>query len=324
MRWSPSLRSLKRGVRVATRLIRTLKRTAPRAPAPKAAAPTDRLVVTPSFGANPGKLRMMVHLPTGGARVGQPLVVLLHGCGQDALQFARASGWIDLCDHLGCALVLPEQAKANNRLRCFHWFRPSDIARDRGEAASIAAMTRAAIRRYGSDPERVFVVGLSAGGAMAAAVLAAYPELFAAGAAVAGLPVGSASTGMQALMRMSKAGPDQSRDDWVRQVRRVSGHRNAGRWPRLSIWQGSADTVVAPDNAVRLAAQWRALHGLPDRPEVDALTTGSRHQVWGDKVELWTLPGLPHAYPSETAGAAHVAASSTPATRQIARFWGLS
>ena len=126
-------------------------------------------------------------------------------------RFAEASGWIELADRLRVPLILPEQAEANNAGRCFQWFQPSDTARDAGEAGSIADMTRAAVGRFNSDPRRVFVVGLSAGGAMAAALLAAYPDVFAAGASVAGLPVGAARSGMQAILRMASAGPTKAR-----------------------------------------------------------------------------------------------------------------
>jgi poly(hydroxyalkanoate) depolymerase family esterase len=166
---------------------------------------TGQLLTVANFSDNPGRLRMRLHLPP--VVPGRPLVVLLHGCGQDAAAFAAATGWIEMADRLGFPLILPEQVDANNRARCFQWFRPGDTTRDRGEAGSIAAITRAAIRRFDSDPGRVFILGLSAGGAMAVAMLAAYPDLFTAGAAVAGMPVGAARSAVQALTRMASAGP---------------------------------------------------------------------------------------------------------------------
>jgi poly(hydroxyalkanoate) depolymerase family esterase len=271
---------------------------------------------------------MLVYVPI--AVAGGPLVVLLHGCGQDPVRFAADSGWIELADRLHVPLVLPQQAEAKNAGRCFQWFQPADTERDKGEAGSIAAMTRTAIDRFESDPSRVFVVGLSAGGAMAAAMLAAYPDLFAAGASIAGLPVGAARSNMQALMRMASAGPAQSPEAWANHVRAAAPAGFTGPWPRLSIWQGQADTTVAPDNATLLATQWRALHGLDAPTVAEQVRNGVTHRAWPDGktrlVELWSLPFLAHAYPAGThavASGPFVEPAPVDATAGIARFFGL-
>ena len=133
--------------------------------------------------------------------------MVLHGCGQEAVRFATDTGWIALAARLDFPLVLPEQGRENNHGGCFNWYRPTAIRRGRGEVLSIRQMVAFASRQFRSDPRRVFVVGLSAGGAMAAALLAAYPDVFAAGAIVAGLPVGCASNETEAFLRMSRAGP---------------------------------------------------------------------------------------------------------------------
>ena len=299
MKWSPEVRTLVRGVKLAGGVIKAklvgLKNQSSIPPLRE----KSRLVNFNGFD-NPGQLRMLAYVPRAAAD--RPLVVLLHGCGQDAAAFAMDSGWSDLADRLRFPLILPEQAKGNNAGRCFQWFRPADTTRDKGEAASIAAMTRAAINRFGSDPRRVFVVGLSAGGAMATALLAAYPDLFAAGASVAGLPVGAANSGLQAMLRMASAGPDQKPEEWAALVRGTAPAGFAGPWPRLSIWQGQADRTVAPGNGTLLATQWRAVHGLTAPALVEQGRSGVWHQVWPDEaqpsVELWSVPNLPHAYPA--------------------------
>ena len=146
-------------------------------------------------------------------RFAAPLIVVLHGCKQKATTFASDAGWLALADRSRLALLLPEQKGmpsyfydvylfpwfvalwgANNQNACFDWFQPEDTARDRGEALSIRQMIDAMIARHSVDRSRVYVVGLSAGGAMAAAMLAAYPERFAGGAIVAGVPYGCANT----------------------------------------------------------------------------------------------------------------------------------
>ena len=139
------------------------------------------------------------------------MVVVLHGCGQQAAAFAADSGWIALADELGFALLLPEQVSENNRGRCFNWFRPDDVRRGSGEAMSIRQMIRVAAARYGSDPKRLFIAGFSAGGGMAAAMLAAYPAVFAAGGVAAGMPVGCAHSQVGAMLHMRRADSTRSR-----------------------------------------------------------------------------------------------------------------
>ena len=159
----------------ATRTVSALLSLWLPAPAPaQGKATAGRVVEIAAFGSNPGGLRMLVYTP---ARLpaDAPLVVVLHGCQQDATSFAANAGWLALARHLRCALVLPEQTAENNRGRCFNWHRPADARRGAGEAKSIRQMVSVATKRFRSDRRRVFVVGLSAGGAMAVALLAAYP-----------------------------------------------------------------------------------------------------------------------------------------------------
>jgi poly(hydroxyalkanoate) depolymerase family esterase len=327
MTWTDTLRTLCRGVKLGARVAKA-KLDKPRIEPHLTPAETGRLVEFEGFGDNPGRLRMLAYVPP--RTTGRPLVVLLHGCGQDPAQFAADSGWIECADRLQIPLLLPQQAEANNAGRCFQWFHPADTQRDKGEAGSIAAMTRAAISRFRTDPGQVFIVGLSAGGAMAAAMLAAYPDLFAAGASVAGMPVGAARSSMQALLRMASAGPKQSPKAWADHVRSAAPQGFTGPWPRLSIWQSQTDTTVAPENATLLATQWRALHGLDTPAMVEQVRNGVTHRTWPDGnkrlVEFWSLPHLPHAYPvgARVVTPGHfVEPAPVDATAAIVRFFGL-
>ena len=273
------------------------------APAPLAAELAGSgITEVAEFASNPGHLRMLVYVPEAAPAPGAPLVVVLHGCGQRAADFAEQGGWLALAESLGVPLVLPEQLEDNNRQTCFNWFRPSDATRGRGEALSIRQMVAEATRRFRSDPARVFVIGLSAGGAMAAALLAAYPDVFAAGAIVAGLPVGCAADAGQAFARMSNAGPEHPAAEWAALARAAAPARWEGPWPRVSIWHGARDRMVDPRNSDNLVAQWTALHGLdPATPSATATLDGARRAVWGAPgrplVEAWTIPALAHGFP---------------------------
>ncbi|MGV9568348.1 extracellular catalytic domain type 1 short-chain-length polyhydroxyalkanoate depolymerase [Streptomyces nigra] len=143
------------------------------------------------FGSNPGALRMFRYVPDG-LPAGRPVVVALHGCTQNAAGYGTGSGWLQLADRWKFSVVLPQQQSANNLSSCFNWFQTGDIARGQGEAASIAQMVDRQLADTSGDASRVQVTGLSAGGGMTAVMMAAYPEKFAAGGIVAGLPYGCA------------------------------------------------------------------------------------------------------------------------------------
>src|SRR5579859_4411372 len=241
-----------------------------------AAPPGVRLNEVVAFGPNPGALRMLTYAPPG-LRAGAPLVVVLHGCGQSAEDFAAGAGWIDLADRCGFALLCPEQNRANNRGGCFNWFRPADVRREGGEAASIRQMVEHFLVQARLDRRRVFVVGLSAGGSMALAMLATAPDVFAAGAVIAGVAYGAASNPGKAMLAMTLGTP-RSTGSLADAIRRASRH--AGPWPRLSIWQGGADRTVAPANAQQIVAQWLDLQGLARTPSLVEALTGQVVSRW--------------------------------------------
>lgn len=293
------------------------------------------LVETVGFGADPGNLRMLSHVPDGLAP-GAPLVVALHGCWHGAAEFDRGAGWSVLARRHGFALLLPEQRSSNNAQGCFGWFEPSHAARGAGEAASIRAMVERMIEDHALDRGRVFVVGLSAGGAMAAALLASYPEVFAAGAVIAGLPFGAA-TGVSGAIEAMYHGRIRPAREWGEAVRRASGHR--GPWPRLQVWHGTADATVVPANADELVKQWRDLHGLSPAPDAAGVVDGAAYQGWfgpdGTPVlESYLVPGLSHGVPiapaspdaGQRCGVAgpHALDAGIASPCHTVRFWGLT
>src|SRR5258705_1576009 len=148
----------------------------------------SQLVETTGFGSNPGGLRMFPSVPHN-LQPALALVVVLHGCGQTAAAYDLGAGWSTLAKHYGFALLMPQQQPFNNANGCFNWFNPEDTERDSGEACSIRQMIAHAVKEIGIDRERIFVTGLSAGGAMTSVLLAAYSRVFANGAMIRRHPV---------------------------------------------------------------------------------------------------------------------------------------
>jgi poly(hydroxyalkanoate) depolymerase family esterase len=299
---------------------------------PSRTAPQAALVKTSDFGPNPGNLQMLSYRPNGLSRPA-PLVVVLHGCTQTAAAYADGAGWLALARRFGFALLCPEQKAINNLNRCFNWFQIGDAARGRGEAASIRAMIAHVLAEEDLDPARVFVVGLSAGGAMTSVMLACYPEVFAGGAVIAGLPYGAAVNLQDAFAAMVH-GVVRTGPDWGERVRAASDY--AGPWPKVSIWQGEADTTVNPLNADEIAKQWRDVHGLASAaPQVET-GAGHRRSVWADRrgepvIEAVRIAGLAHGAPLATAGPDGYGAAGPflleagiSSSLEIARFWGLT
>jgi len=294
--------------------------------------PIDRLGNLPPPKDNPGNLLGRCYIPAGMA-AGAPLVVVLHGCTQSAAVYDHGSGWSYLADRHGFALLFPEQQRANNMNLCFNWYQPEDAARDRGEARSIRAMIAQMVDAHELDPARIFITGLSAGGAMTSVMLAAYPELFAAGAIIAGLPFGCADTLGEALGAMGNVAGSESALGEA--VRRASPHR--GPWPRVSVWHGSADRLVAPANGEAIVRQWRDVHGLPMTASRTEQVDGHPRRVWTNAsgqvlLENYVVTGMAHGTPlrpgrgegqSGQAGA-HMLDVGLSSTDRIAAFFGLA
>ena len=278
----------------------------------EAPEPQGPLAEIADFGANSGNLRMHVFVPA--LRPEHPaLVVVLHGCGQTPAQYERRAGWCALADKHGFLVCYPQQREANNAQTCFNWFSPRRRERDQGEAASIRAMVAHLAQAYALDSARIFVTGFSAGGAMSAALLAAYPEVFVAGAVMAGLAYGVADNVPQAIEAMAqgdkRSGPQAAAA--------VFAHEQAPKhWPRLLVWHGLTDEVVAPVNANGLVRQWRHVHGLRAAAHSDDwLAGGRRRRIWCDPqghalIEQHMVVGLTHRLAPQS-------------TAVIAQFFGL-
>ena len=294
-----------------------------------ATARPTRLRELTGFGANPGDLRMFAYAP-GHLPPKAPLVIALHGCTQTIDEYDRGTGWSSLADRLGFAVVYPQQQPANNPKNCFSWFLPDDIARGHGEALSIREMVEHAIAIFAADRDKVFVTGLSAGGAMASVMLATYPEVFAGGAIIAGLPYGCASNVQQAFEAMFT---ERGHAAWALGDRVRAASRHRGPWPKISVWHGTSDPIVNPSNGEDIIRQWTNVHGLSGSPSYQELIGGHTRRIWSDTngealIEAFTIRGMAHGVPLATMGGESCGAPGSffldvgiSSTLHIARFW---
>ena len=291
------------------------------------------LVEINEFGSNPGALRMFAFVPEH-LSPAPALVVVLHGCGQTAAGYDLGTGWSVLAERYGFALLMPEQQASNNANTCFNWFNPEDISRDGGEAGSIRQMIARMVGDHNIDSRRIFVTGLSAGGAMTSVMLATYPELFAGGAVIAGLPFGIASNVREALSGMMQS-PSRPASELGDLVRNASTHK--GPWPKLSVWHGSADRTVNPANADEIVKQWLDLHALPHEPMSSGEVDGHPRDVWWNAdgetiVESYTITDMAHGTPLGVTGndepygaeGAFLIEAGISSSYHIANFFGLT
>lgn len=221
----------------------------------------QNIVEVEDFGQNIGNLRMYIHTKTNETGNNLPLVVVLHGCSQNAQKVAEQTGWNELADNYGFVVIYPEQKRSNNMSNCFNWFNKNDIDPNNGESSSILEMIDYTKVNYSIDSTRIFIYGLSAGAAMTVNLLANSPNIFNTGAAFAGGAYGIAETMLSASSAMSNP-PSKTPEEWARLVPK------ADSYPRLIIGHGTKDNVVDFQNSQELLKQWTFLHGLDKNDEI--------------------------------------------------------
>jgi feruloyl esterase len=261
-----------------------------------------------NFGENPGALKMYAYSPLG-IPANSPLVVLLHGCEQNAKAFAKETGWMKFADERKFHLIFPETNSSNNPKKCFNWFEPNDIKRDSGEVKSIVEMMNwfKALKKI--NEKRVYISGLSAGGAMTTAMGSVYPELFEAIGVVSGISWGCATNIFSAIdcMKGNILFPNtrynnptlffRNSQTWGELVRKVTNFK--GTFPRASIWHGSLDSVVTVVNSNELTKQWTNLHKLSHKDFIESEVENANRRVYTDTtgkevVEVFRVHGMEH------------------------------
>ncbi len=311
-------------------------------PAPHPEPGGNRATAPGRSGRSASELRIdpqtLVHVPRWlNADEPVPLVCMLHGCTQDPAKFAAATLMNEAADRHGFVVVYPGQDRRRNSQGCWNWFAPEHQQRDRGEPATIAATLRSVIdggSRQAIDRDRVFIAGLSAGGAMAAVMSACYPELFAAVAVHSGLAYRSASDVRSAFAAMGRGGAAADRNG------RGAGPAMPAR-PRVvptMVIQGAADRTVAPSNAIMVLRQSMSANHLAAPTSCDhdvehPTTTGQgpagrghpyTQSRWVDADgrlthELLMIDGLGHAWSGGAVGGSYTDPLGPSATEAV---WG--
>ena len=274
------------------------------------------------FASDHGKRTCRLYIPVrpvkGTSRpTGLPLVIMLHGCGQSADDFAAGSGMNRLADEMGFVVAYPAQPRDANRNKCWNWFRPGDQGRDAGEPALIADIARQIMQAHAIDPARVYIAGLSAGGAAALTIATAYPDLFAAVGVHSGLPVGAAHDGISAMpaMRVGSA-----------------GQRLSVAMPTI-VFHGADDTVVNPRNGRAVAARSAAAFDrLAEVVKPGKAANGHRYRRTSHRAqngksycksycEHWVVEGSGHGWSGGLRGGSFTDPKGPDASRAMLRFF---
>lgn len=273
--------------------------------------PPSRLVEH-TYRNRAGSRHYKVYMPRSAAVSGAPLLVMLHGCSQSAEDFAVATHMNELAEEFGFVVVYPVQSRRANRAGCWNWFEALHQRRNQGEPSLIAGITRALLRQ-GVDARRVYVAGLSAGGAMAAVMGAEYPDLYAAIGVHSGLPHAVAQ-------------------DYVSALAAMSGHRSGRHGPRIGeagarhiptiAFHGDEDATVHPSNSdfVRTAGSRVAVE--TGRRNGRSFTRTVQLDASGrPSFEQWVVHGARHAWIGGRPGAAFADPLGPDASREMVRFF---
>lgn len=267
-----------------------------------------------------------LYIPSGYAGEALPLIVMLHGCTQNPDDFAAGTGMNAIADEHNCFVVYPAQAKAANGSNCWNWFQPGDQCRDRGEPSIIADITRRITREYKIDTRRVYAAGLSAGGAMAAILGAAYPDLYAAIGIHSGLPVGVANDAPSAFAAMKcRKGKISARAATARPPA-ILGHAIP-----VIVFHGDRDSTVHASNgdtALQQCIQACTAGEMNMKVEQSksrngrSYTRAVHHDAQGKVfAEKWIVHGAGHAWAGGCNKGSYTDPQGPDATREMIRFF---
>jgi poly(hydroxyalkanoate) depolymerase family esterase len=254
-----------------------------------------------------------LYVPANAPDAPMPLIVMLHGCTQTPEDFATGTGMNALAEEFGCLVAYPGQPAGANAQKCWNWFRPEDQARGRGEPAIIAGIARDILKRHAVDPARVYAAGLSAGGAAAAILGNAYPDIFAAIGVHSGLPAGGAQDIPSAFTAMRTGAP---------------GNPQAVFVPTI-VFHGLSDQTVHPANGRAVLDRMVEIDPNLTRRTVRGATAGGRthshtsHMSRSGRsmAEHWEIDGAAHAWSGGQAGGSYTDPTGPDASREMLRFF---
>ncbi|HEY4074857.1 MAG TPA: PHB depolymerase family esterase [Herbaspirillum sp.] len=266
-----------------------------------------------------------LYIPASYSGQPMPLLVMLHGCKQDSDDFASGTRMNDIAERAGCFVVYPEQNKSANGQKCWNWFNAIDQQRDRGEASIIADITRTVIEAYGCDRDRIFVAGLSAGGAMAVVMGNRYPDLYCAVGVHSGLPYAAArdlSSAMKAMRRGADKLGNTDQMDYADQADHIKALP-------VIVFHDDHDKTVHPSNGEQIIEQALAHIVSTERTE-QGRSAGSSpaytRAIYEDVAqrplaELWRLHGTAHAWSGGSATGSYTAPEGPDASKEMMRFF---
>jgi poly(hydroxyalkanoate) depolymerase family esterase len=268
-----------------------------------------------------GARRFRLYVPSTAGEGLQGLIVMLHGCTQNPEDFAAGTGMNALAEEHRLLVVYPAQTGGDNSMSCWNWFRPEDQMRDTGEPAIIAGLTESLRDEYAIPKDRVFVAGLSAGGAMAAIMGETYPELYGAIGVHSGLAYGSANDVMSAFTAMrGQVGIDQASSR--------NGRSGPEAGPRMIVFHGTADTTVHPSNAERIIAGHGGSQGRTSRSEYGPSSeTRAYSRLVAERgdgthgMECWMIDGAQHAWSGGSSGGSYTDPRGPSASKAMVRFF---
>jgi poly(hydroxyalkanoate) depolymerase family esterase len=279
-----------------------------------------------SFSNQAGSRAYKLYVPSQYRGQPLPLIVMLHGCTQSPDDFAAGTRMNLRAEEHNCIVAYPEQAASANISKCWNWFRPGDQIRGQGEPALIAGLTRQVMSDYSVDEERIYAAGLSAGGAAAAVLAAAYPDLYAAIGVHSGLACGAAKDVPSAFAAMRRSGPMAKR----RSSGNLHGRGGYSRIVPAIVFHGDQDTTVHPNNGDQVIAQ------LKETLTTDARVTVEQGRVPGGRAytrtvhrdaadhsifEQWVILGAGHAWSGGSLAGSYTDPQGPDATREMLRFF---
>jgi len=292
---------------------------------PRTAPPPQGQFVSGSFQNESRSIDYKLYIPSGERSAPLPLVVMLHGCGQDASDFARGTGMNELAEQAQCLVLYPEQSSQVSWNRCWNWYDQAHHERDEGEPALIADLTRTIIAQHAVDASRVSIAGLSSGGAMAVILGRTYPDLFQAVGCHSGLPHRSATSGMSALSAM-RTGSDLSAAKQTVPLASIP----------IIVFHGDVDNTVHQKNSADVVQQSiecymaQAPHesaeiAVLEETGEDSGRSFTRHThcgKTGDVVaEQWTIHGAGHAWSGGNLRGSYTDTRGPDASREMLRFF---